>query len=63
MPGVTIGDECIVAAGSVVDCDVPSRTIVAGVPAKVLRSDICVGAYGRLAGADDNSRRLWRQPN
>src|SRR5690348_17341736 len=31
-PGVTIGDEAIVAAGSVVFDDVPARTIVAGNP-------------------------------
>ena len=62
IPGVTIGDECIVAAGSIVDRDVPARSIVAGVPAKVVRSDIIVGPYGRLAGADDNSRKMWREP-
>ena len=60
MPGVTIGDESIVAAGAVVFDDVPSRSIVGGNPAKILRSDIEVGKYGRLKGADDNSRRLWR---
>lgn len=32
--GVTIGDECVVAAGAVVTKDVPSRTVVAGVPAR-----------------------------
>ncbi len=33
--GVSIGDESIVAAGSVVTKDVPPRTVVAGVPARV----------------------------
>jgi acetyltransferase-like isoleucine patch superfamily enzyme len=32
--GVTIGDESIVAAGAVVNRDVPPRTVVAGVPAR-----------------------------
>lgn len=38
LPGVTIGDEVVVAAGSVVTKDVPSNSLVAGNPAKVLRS-------------------------
>ncbi|MFJ5625063.1 sugar O-acetyltransferase [Peribacillus loiseleuriae] len=37
LPGVTIGDNSIVAAGAVVTKDVPENTIVAGVPAKVLK--------------------------
>lgn len=37
LPGVTIGDNSIVAAGSVVTHDVASNVIVAGTPAKVLR--------------------------
>jgi len=35
--GVTIGENSIVGAGSVVTKDVPADTIVAGVPAKVIR--------------------------
>lgn len=60
MPGVTIGDEVIVGAGAFVFEDVPPRSIVAGNPARVLKSDIKVGRYGRLEGADDNTRRMWR---
>jgi len=35
--GVTVGEEAIVGAGSVVIRDVPPQTIVAGNPAKVIR--------------------------
>ena len=38
LPGVTIGSHCVVAAGAVVTKDVPDRTIVAGVPAKVIKT-------------------------
>lgn len=40
LKGVKIGDGAIVAAGSVVCSDVPSRTIVAGVPARVIKTDV-----------------------
>jgi len=37
LPGVTIGNNCVVAAGAVVTKDVPDNSLVAGVPAKVIR--------------------------
>ena len=48
MPGITVGDGSVVAAGSVVTKDVPPRTVVAGNPARVIRSDIEAGPFGRL---------------
>jgi acetyltransferase-like isoleucine patch superfamily enzyme len=38
LPGLTIGRESFVAAGSVVTRDVPPHTLVAGVPARALRT-------------------------
>lgn len=37
LPGVTIGNGCIIAAGSVVTKDVSDNTLVAGVPAKEIK--------------------------
>lgn len=37
MPGVTIGDGCIIGAGAVVCKDIPPYSIAAGVPAKVVK--------------------------
>ena len=38
LPGVTVGENAIVAAGAVVSKDVPDNTIVGGIPAKVLKT-------------------------
>lgn len=38
LPGVTIGEHAVVAAGAVVSKDVPARTVAAGIPAKVVKS-------------------------
>ena len=37
LPGVTIGKHAVVAAGAIVTKDVPPHSLVAGVPAKVIR--------------------------
>ena len=37
LPGVTIGDDAVIAAASVVTKDVPARALVVGSPARVLR--------------------------
>ncbi len=37
LPGVTVGQNSVVAAGAVVTKDVPANTVVAGVPAKVMK--------------------------
>jgi acetyltransferase-like isoleucine patch superfamily enzyme len=38
LPGVTVGENAIVAAGAVVNKDVPANTIAGGVPAKFIRT-------------------------
>jgi acetyltransferase-like isoleucine patch superfamily enzyme/coenzyme F420-reducing hydrogenase beta subunit len=40
LKGVTIGDGAVVAAGAVVTKDVPAKSLVAGVPAKVIREHV-----------------------
>ncbi len=44
LPGVTIGEWAVVAAGAVVTHDVPAMTVVGGVPAKTIRK---IQAKGR----------------
>lgn len=60
LPGITIGDKCIIGAGAVVMEDVPSGCIAGGNPARILRTGIEVGRFGRLKGADANTRQMWR---
>lgn len=48
LPGVTIGDHSIVAAGSVVTKDIPSGCIAAGNPARIIRKNIKTLTFGRL---------------
>jgi maltose O-acetyltransferase len=60
LPGVTIGDNVIVGAGSIVTEDIPDRCAVGGNPARVLRESIDVGAYGRLSYADVNQAKYYK---
>ena len=53
MPGVSIGNEVIVGAGSVVTKDVPDNCIVAGNPAKIIRTGISCDIWGRLKGTEN----------
>jgi len=57
LPGVTIGDGSIVAAGAVVTRDVAPGSIVGGNPARAIRTNITVGRFGRLATADETQTR------
>jgi maltose O-acetyltransferase len=53
LPGVTIEEGAVVAAGSVVTKNVPAYTIVAGVPAS------CIGARNQMLGYTINYGRLF----
>lgn len=46
MPGITIGREAIVASHALVTHDVPEKTVVAGIPARVLRERKTEGRQG-----------------
>jgi acetyltransferase-like isoleucine patch superfamily enzyme len=53
-PGVTIGKNCVIGVGSVVNSDIPTGSLAAGVPAKVIKEN----AYPNpLAGND--LRDFW----
>jgi acetyltransferase-like isoleucine patch superfamily enzyme len=58
LPGVEIGDNSVVGAGSVVTRSVPPGSLVAGNPARILRSDIKVGPFGRFLTADATESAL-----
>lgn len=48
LPGITIGNNSIIAAGSIVTKDVPNNCIVAGNPAVIIRKDIKTQKFGKL---------------
>jgi hypothetical protein len=48
MPGLRVGDHSVIAAGAVVTKDVPANSIVAGNPAKVIRTGIMTTNWGKI---------------
>lgn len=51
LPGIRIGNGCIVATGSVVTKDVEPNCIVAGNPARVIKTDVRTLKFGVLEEA------------
>jgi acetyltransferase-like isoleucine patch superfamily enzyme len=63
MPGVTIGDRCIVGAGSIVTRSVEEGSVIAGVPAKRLKSteEYLEAALARTVGTKRMSPKEKRE--
>ena len=53
LPGTTIGDHVVVAAGAVVTGDVPDYCVVAGVPARIIRRYLPEHGWVRTDGAGE----------
>lgn len=51
MPGIKIGDSVVVGSGAVVTKDVPSNCIVAGNPARIIKTGIDTIKYGMIKKA------------
>lgn len=48
LPGITVGNNVIIGAGSVVTKDVADFSIVAGNPARLIRTEPRIGKYGQI---------------
>jgi len=46
MPGVRVGNHCVIGGGSVVTADVPDNCVAVGNPAKVIKRGIVTGRWG-----------------
>jgi len=57
LPGVSVGDECLVGSGAVVTKDVPAHSVVVGNPARVVRRGVSMRSGGILAEAYDDALR------
>ena len=58
LPGITIGDHCIIAPASIVMKDVPNGSLVAGNPARVIETGLVLG---RVDKRDSQNARVLIQ--
>ena len=70
LPGVTIGNNVIIGAGSIVSHDVPSDCVAAGVPARVIctldeyyEKNLKKGKFYPTAGLKSNERKDFLKHN
>ncbi|MBP3489701.1 MAG: sugar O-acetyltransferase [Roseburia sp.] len=56
MPGITIGDNSVIGAGSVVTSDIPDNVVAYGVPCKVIRE---IGEKDRKYYYKDKKLDVW----
>jgi len=65
LPGVTIGNNCVIAAGSVVTRDIPDGQVAAGVPARCIktvaeyREKVRAQAFRARSRSAADKRLLW----
>lgn len=52
LPGVTIGDDTVIGAGSVVNKDIPGGVVAAGNPCRVIR---------KITKADKQKYPVWKE--
>lgn len=55
LPGVTIGNDCIIGAGSIVSKNIPDGSLAVGVPAKVIRTNLKMNDKAILISINGNS--------
>jgi len=63
LPGIRVGDSSIVAIGSVVTRDVAPNTLVAGNPARVIKTDIRTLKWGILEESFQTAVQLQSESN
>jgi acetyltransferase-like isoleucine patch superfamily enzyme len=48
MPGLKVGDNCVIGAGTVVTKDIPPNSLVVGNPGKIIRTGIKTTYWGKI---------------